>query len=159
MNDEYTRKLQDGLLQITSATFDKASAYTNLVMFAGYGCFFALWSLLKADLAPIPTAVAAILMAISASTFGLYEVYKMAYTAIAMNGLTDLLDNPGLQYSAAVMVRRMDKYQRRSRELNLSFFKMWKTVLAVCASTGCAAVFIFLATLFHHLFTLLMKAL
>jgi hypothetical protein len=159
MNDEHSNKLIDGLTQITSATFDKANAYTHLIIFAGYGSFFALWSLTKSELAPIPSTIAAILMLISVATFAFFEVYRMAYTSIEMKELIGLLENPDGQYSAAVMVERMNKYQTRARQLNLSFYKLWEVILLVCVSTGGLAVVILLGTLFHYLILLLAKSL
>jgi hypothetical protein len=39
-----SERLFEELVKVISASYDKASAYTNLVMVAGYATFFATWA-------------------------------------------------------------------------------------------------------------------
>ena len=154
--EEQGKKLIDGLVQVASSAFDKAIAYTNLIIVAGYGAFFGLWTLAKADLAPLPSALALILILISAATFVFFEVYRMAYTTVTMRDLYSLINQDG-PLPVNVMLKRMNEFQTRSRKLTLSFHKSWELTLLVCVSTGVFAVLILFGTLLHQLFTILNK--
>lgn len=65
-------------IALVSATFDKAVAYTNVVMIAGYASFFALWSLVR-DLDQPLNRLAALCMLVSVGLFVSFEFVKMVY--------------------------------------------------------------------------------
>jgi hypothetical protein len=113
---------------------------------------------MKNDVPQIPSTVAMILMVISVATFAFFEVYKMAFIQNRLQGLIGLLQNPGGQYPLPVMIERLNELENKNRELSLSFYKVWRTVLPVTVATGGLAVFIFFGTLLYHLGTLLLVA-
>jgi len=154
--EDQEKKVVDGLVQVMSSSFDKAAAYTNLIIVAGYGAFFGLWTLTKNDLPPLPSTLAAILILISAATFVFFEVFRMAYTTIGLRDLYGLI-NPEGHSPVNVMLQRMNEFQTRSRKLNLSFHRLWELVLLVCVSTGVLAVLLLFGALLYRLFTTLSK--
>ena len=70
-------KMVEAVSKLVTTTYDKAVAYTNLILIAGYASFFALLGATKSLLHERTTVIAALLMAISVSSFILFEVYKM----------------------------------------------------------------------------------
>jgi hypothetical protein len=72
--DEFRRTIVD----IQSKLYDKATAYTNLVMLGGYAGSFTLWSYTKQQLPPRATIYIALWLGASLVGFVLYQVYKIA---------------------------------------------------------------------------------
>ncbi|EJC6960356.1 hypothetical protein MX910_004386 [Vibrio vulnificus] len=68
--------LVEAQIKILTASYDKMAAYTNLVVVAGYATFFGLWNLTKDILSPDQKLWSALLIAISASVFVIFEVTK-----------------------------------------------------------------------------------
>lgn len=153
------KDLTDSLVKIASESFDKGSAYTNLIIFAGYGAFFALWSMIHSDLSPLPAALAILLMLISASVFVFFEIYRMASTATMMRPLYQLIENPDGQLPLAVMQQKVRDFQEQSRRITISFNRVWEVVLVVCVPTGGLAVLILATALIHRIFGTLITAL
>ncbi len=63
-------------IKLLAATFDKGSAYTNIVMIAGYASFFGIWSMVK-DLNRPANKMAVLLMLLSVTIFVVFEFVKM----------------------------------------------------------------------------------
>src|SRR5688572_20847673 len=74
-------KIIETQIKIITASYDKAAAYTNLIVVAGYAAFFGLWTLTKPYLPRELALWAALLMLLSAATFVVFEVYKMNVTS------------------------------------------------------------------------------
>jgi hypothetical protein len=72
--EEYRRTIVD----IQSKLYDKATAYTNLVMLGGYAGGFTLWSYTKSQLPPRANIIVALSLGMSLVGFVLYQVYKIA---------------------------------------------------------------------------------
>jgi hypothetical protein len=153
--EEAAKKLRDGYVQSISATFDKAVAYTNLIIVAGYGAFVGLWSLTKGDVQPVLSTVAAILMIVSATTFVMFEVYKMYRTTNVIRDLTAFLEDPAIKNDATVLQNKMDEYQLESRRHNLTFVRVWRISVFICVPTGILAVLVLLGSFLYRLITLL----
>jgi hypothetical protein len=71
--DEYRKTIVD----IQSKLYDKASAYTNLVMLGGYAGSFTLWSYTKQQLPARASIIVALCLGSSLVGFVLYQVYKI----------------------------------------------------------------------------------
>jgi hypothetical protein len=70
-------EISDAQIRVLSAVFDKAVAYTNLIMLGGYAGFFGLWQLTSSSLTKTLSMWAALLVFISLVTFVGYEIFKM----------------------------------------------------------------------------------
>ncbi len=46
-SNEQQNKLVDDIIKINSALYEKATAYTNVVILAGYVAFFSVWNNMK----------------------------------------------------------------------------------------------------------------
>ena len=71
--------IQDYQIKLLSALFDKATAYANLIIMAGYAGFFGLWSFTKDKLTPMQVFWSALFITISASVFVIFETFKIPF--------------------------------------------------------------------------------
>jgi hypothetical protein len=71
-------------IDILTKGFDRASAYTNLVMFGGYAGAFTIWNFTRDMLGTLAQASVALLLIISLVTFIFFEVFKMVINAKAV---------------------------------------------------------------------------
>lgn len=71
-------EISDTQLKIVTATFEKSTAYTNLMLLRGYAGFFGLWQLAKKFLSKQQVVLwATLLVLISLGSFIVFEVAKM----------------------------------------------------------------------------------
>ena len=83
---EHEKRIE-AVVRIMAALYDKAAAYTNLVVIAGYAAFFAVWANIKGLLPKREMMYAALFMTISLICFVLWETAKMVMTTVQLNSL------------------------------------------------------------------------
>ncbi len=126
------------LIDIQTKVFDRAAAYTNLIMFGGYAGGFAIWNFTRDMLGTSAQAWVALLLIISLATFILFEVFKMVFSSKAVFR------------QRAILTKEMppDQFFAKLRELeqhdNLRIAKilipLWVGVLVISVSTALGAV-------------------
>src|SRR5438034_479873 len=83
--DEETKRqidlVVDTQIRIIAGSYDKANAYTNLIILAGYAGLFALWQFTKDNLGRTQVLVSGLLFLISITIFVVFEIYKAHYTS------------------------------------------------------------------------------
>lgn len=126
LKDEQDKKIET-LIKVLSALYDKAAAYTNLIMVAGYAGFFAVWANMKGFMTPTEMRLSALSMIFSLLIFVLWEVTKMILTSRNLHRLLEVLNAPPTEFDA-----RLKKQQRDERVFNIGFLRAWRIVL-VCA--------------------------
>jgi hypothetical protein len=87
MGPSQSPNLAKELQEIQSRMFDRASAYTKLILGLGYGGFFAAWSGAKPNLRPLELMSSALLMLVSLLLFigfEIYEAYFLSSRSIAL---------------------------------------------------------------------------
>jgi hypothetical protein len=129
-------KQQEALSKIVSVVYDKAAAYTNVIVIAGYASFFALWSSTKPVLSSRLAISAILSMTVSATAFIAFETFKMIWTAGFLRRYQHLLTDPDLEQFQA----RLDKYQALHRRHELGFMWIWRCMLIVTIPTALLAV-------------------
>lgn len=88
--------------EILAHVYDKASAYTNIVMTVGYAAVFGIWQLMKDHLTYGQNLLVAVLVIISIMLFAGFEVYKMISHAFFFRRLNKILTNfPGNEQGEA----------------------------------------------------------
>lgn len=70
------------LIDIQTKVFDRAAAYSNLIMFGGYAGGFAIWNFTREILGNQAEVWVALLLTISLATFIFFEVFKMIFTSM-----------------------------------------------------------------------------
>jgi hypothetical protein len=140
-------KIIDTQIKIITASYDKATSYTNVIILAGYASFFGLWSITKVYLSRELTLAAAILMCASAGTFVFFEVYKMSFVSHNFTkkylAMTEQLNGKPLPDILA----DIQKLEAESRRDALKFLPVWRVCLLVAVITGLGGI----GTLFYSL--------
>ena len=129
---QHDQQLDDTLKAVTTV-YSNARAYNNLLIFAGYAAFFAMWGFLRNDIPRPASHWALLLILASATVFVLWEVAKMAWLGWQMqrNAKAMLKENPVAQIQALA--------PSEVREA-LIFGKVWVYVIVVTVVTGVAAI-------------------
>lgn len=101
------------LNKLVVTIFDKGSAYTNVVILAGYAAFFALMPFVKELITPGERKGAILLMLASITTFVGFEVYKITVAQFWVTARIDEFNqhqhDPGFE--------RVDEAHRLQRDL------------------------------------------
>lgn len=79
--EEAAKKAREAMIEIVTRTFDRATAYTNLIMLGGYAGAFTIWSFTRGDLPKTARILVAVLLGISLCAFVFFETFKMVFTA------------------------------------------------------------------------------
>ncbi|CAN5256613.1 hypothetical protein BH10PSE1_BH10PSE1_34560 [soil metagenome] len=123
----------DQLYQLSFQMFEKATAYENVVLVAGYAGFFALWSSVVKDIPPVIRFWSVGLMGISLVVYVLFHIAQMTTRAVfqyrMMSIMAKKLADPNFK---EIWVAELKKPQRATGFVLLA----WPFVLAVSASTG-----------------------
>ena len=77
--DDDLGKYRDLAIDIHSKAYDRAAAYTNLIMLGGYAGGFAIWNFTRDHLTAKTSAWVAIFLLLSITAFILFEIYKMVF--------------------------------------------------------------------------------
>jgi hypothetical protein len=129
-------KQLEQLTKVLTAAYDKAIAYTDLILVAGYASFFALWSATKPVLSERLAIAACLSMLISAATFVFFEVYKAIHTSRFMTRNQQLLVEPDPRKLQA----NLKAYEQNEGKQALQFVRVWAVVLAISIPTAVLAV-------------------
>ena len=80
--------------ELLAHSYGHAQAYTTVVLLAGYAGFFAVWTFLKQDLSKEQVFSSGLLIALSLSSYIIWEVYQAFYRSRTLLGLTKAVQNP-----------------------------------------------------------------
>ncbi len=119
------RDLVDREIKVLSASFDKAVAYTNIVVIAGYGGFFGLWSLTKGYLTATEARYAALSMLASASIFVGFEVFKMIGATFMLRKRAEILQDPKAKTDREELAKRLDDHEKKFESWNVYVMRAW----------------------------------
>lgn len=135
-----TEKMTEALTKIVSATYDKAVAYTNVILVAGYASFFALWSATKPVLSEHLSIAAVLLMMLSVTIFVFFELFKMVQHGCLFSRHQDLLTDRGARDDPRLLQQRLKEFQDAQRQEGLRHVRVWIIVLWLTVPTALLAV-------------------
>jgi hypothetical protein len=128
------------VIDIYSKAYDRAAAYTNLIMLGGYAGGFAIWNFTRAYLTARASAWTALLLLSSLTVFILFEIYKMVFHTRHGIKIAALLRQ---SKPVAEIVSDVQEYDKIIVREGLFFVqRIWGTALAVCVVTALAAMVI-----------------
>lgn len=130
----------DMQIRILSAVYEKAIAYTNLIVLAGYASFFGLWQLTKDGLTKQQTMWAALCILSSAVVFVMFEVTKMYVSSRTILKLNKTIADPAVVNSAARLMAALGAVEKEERRVVIMFGYWWHFALAFTVLTGLAGV-------------------
>jgi len=132
-------------MRVTANAFERASAYNSVLILACYASFFGLWQITKESLDPKWGIVAALLMAISAASFVIFEVAKTFYTSRQILKLQKTMFGPH-KNNPAKLLEEFNKYEDKARIVNIVLVPFWYVSFSVSVLTGVAALIILVST-------------
>ncbi|MBW8000854.1 MAG: hypothetical protein FVQ80_02375 [Planctomycetes bacterium] len=123
-------------IKLASAIYDKANAYTNLVIMAGYAGFFGLWTITKDNLTPKQVLLSALFLLISGICFVLFETVKMIVNASFMLSKNCALKKLSNVESVDDFLNVMDEHDKTIQSRNVKFTWFWIFSLIFIVPTG-----------------------
>ncbi|HEX4920679.1 MAG TPA: hypothetical protein VFV92_08060 [Candidatus Bathyarchaeia archaeon] len=118
------------LRELQSQMFDKASAYTKLILGLGYGGFFAAWSGGKANLRPLELMSSAFLMLLSLILFIGFEMYEEFFLSTRNLAFAKALSS---QSDVLGAIERLKTDEAKSVN---AYVRVWKFIFWPSAITG-----------------------
>ena len=128
-NASILRELSD----FQSAMYDKASAYTKLIMGLGYGGFFVAWSGTRPHLSPKLLVSSALLVTMSLVLYIVFEICQAMIGSYLSIEFAKTVDKPGADVFEALRT-----YKTKASRLTTPLLTMWKVVFPVSVLTGLA---------------------
>lgn len=138
-------------IKILSVSYDKSIAYTNLITVAGYASFFGLWQITKDNLSSNYSIWAALLIAISAATFVLFEVTKNYFQSRNMQKLNKIVTDPEIANSAVALQTAFDNHNKRLNRQIVFWGYWWHFSWLITVATGVTAIGLLLWAFITHL--------
>ncbi|MGJ0426773.1 hypothetical protein [Methylocystis sp.] len=139
---EQQEKIQKALIEASSKAFEKAQAYTNVIIIAGYAGAFSLWSSTKAQLPNKANVIIALLLGFSMLVFVLHEIYGMIQRSIHFHKISPLIN---------MQLPSDEKLRRTEAKAELNNNPIWIASLLGTIPTALAAI----ALLFYSYFAIL----
>ena len=124
----------DIMIKVASALYDKAVAYTNVIILAGYAAFFTVWSTMKAKMSHREMLVAAFCITFSLVFFVFWEVTKMIVNSKSLTGLLNVLKAPPQEFD-----QRLAEQQKADQRLNIRLLRFWIVILVFTVVPGLIA--------------------
>lgn len=133
-------KMIETLVKILSSSYDKAIAYNNVVIVAGYATFFAIWGATKPALTHWISITSALLMVSSATVFVLFELFKMVQSSQTLMQLQSIAADENARKDPEVFQSKVKAFETLQRSASLHFVRVWVAVLGITVSTAVAAI-------------------
>jgi hypothetical protein len=122
----------DAMKEVVAHAYSKATAYSNVIIIAGYVALFSIWSVMRDKLPGKAMFVVALLITLSAALFVLFEVFKMVASGIYFRKITKSLEGVGGP-------ELISKIQQEGKRFELSVARVWIFVLVPTLFFGLAA--------------------
>ena len=134
------KETRDNFVEILSAAYDKAMAYTNLIMIAGYVSFFTMWSFTREYLSKGQVLWSALIMTVSIVVFVSYEVLKMIVSSRTLLRFNRAISDPALQTDPDALASALAKHQNEVQEQTVWLGRFWHVILVVTITTALIAI-------------------
>jgi hypothetical protein len=112
-DQDATDQLIEAQIKIMAASYDKAIAYTNLLIVAGYACFFGMWKMTENYLSKGQILWSALLMTTSAIIFVFFEVTKTFYSSRQLQKLNSIVTNEEINSSFQKLHEAFAEYNKK----------------------------------------------
>jgi hypothetical protein len=136
---EAGEKIVETQIKILTVSYDRAAAYNNVIIIAGYAAFFGLWSVTKVYLSKGQAMWAALLACISLATFVFFQVYQMALVSHRLHNRYLVLYDKLKGKSAQIVLAELKALEESSKRELLRFLPAWRIHLLIAVSTGMSA--------------------
>lgn len=144
---ETQERLRDELISVNSQIFDKASAYTNLVIVAGYAGFLTVWTNVRTTMTHRELVASGLAIFVSLAVFVVWEIFTMIYLARAMQQFARVAEAPPSK--VAEIFGQMQRAQQRAVLRNRA---LWMWALLATLIPGLFAAGVLFTSLLRNLF-------
>jgi hypothetical protein len=139
-------------IKLQSSLFDKARAYTNVILAIGYVGYFGVWSASRPFLSKRQTIWTLVLLLVSLTTFVLYEVLTMFVASRAMRKRSlELFSVPVNDLDVPEILGRFASIDAAANRSMLKLAPLWPFVYVVAVGSGLLGIGTMLSGLFWHL--------
>jgi hypothetical protein len=141
-------KVRSTIIEINAKVFDKAQAYTNVIILAGYAGAFTIWTYIKANLPLRAHLVVALGLGFSLLLFILFEIFGMIMRTRSLLRVRRVISDESTpeQFFANLKVAQKAEAAQFGWVMPL-----WAVVLTVCVTSALFAI----SVLFYNAFALL----
>jgi hypothetical protein len=128
------QELWNAQKELLAHSYGHAQAYTTVVLLAGYAGFFAVWTFLKQDLSKGQVFSSGLLIALSLSSYIIWEIYQAFHRSQALLGLNKaVLDPKNFDTLLA-------EYKKTQQDRTIRLGRIWIFVFGFTVLTGFSAV-------------------
>lgn len=122
--EEFAEKRRDILLEVSATSYERGTAYSNLIILAGYAGSFSVWALVKDDdiLSPRATAAVGTFLGLSLLVFVTFEIWKMIELSNRGIRVGTILRR---KQSAEAFLRELAEFCRSEQEQDLTVSASW----------------------------------
>lgn len=129
-------EIADAQLKVVTATFDKAAAYSNLMLLGGYAGFFGLWQLTKDYLSKSQALWSALLVLSSLAAFVIFEVVKMVVTHKGVMAQAAVLRSEAGRKNPQVLIENLNRLSAVQDRSSKRFMVFWAITVGFTVLTG-----------------------
>ena len=114
--------------EILTKAFDRSTAYSNVILVAGYAGIFTIWSFTKSQLPDRAIIVIALSLLISLAAFVVFEIVKMLLNTRAIVAPLRVLKGPATATEKMEAVKQIDG---TSAKVMVAFWFYWAATMIV----------------------------
>jgi hypothetical protein len=124
LDDNKMKERMDAAVKSQIQIFDRAQAYSNAIVVAGYAGIFGVWTFTKGTLTPHATDLIAILIGVSLLLYISWEIYSMVIRAVTANRYFKLISKSPMEY-----FKLAAEYEADARSVSAHTMVIWKSIL------------------------------
>jgi hypothetical protein len=127
----------DAIVEIQGKLYERASAYMNLMLLAGYAGGFTIWSNSSGNFSQKSNVCIGLSLGLSLTSFILFEVFKMlanALSFIKMRRLIRSKDNP------EKFLKDIQRLYHKAMEPKIAYIPFWLITMGVSVSGALFAI-------------------
>ncbi|MCP8939385.1 hypothetical protein NK718_12745 [Alsobacter sp. SYSU M60028] len=140
---KHVKERQAIFVEILSKTYDRAAAYTNVVLIGGYAAAFTIWSNTKMFLPKSATLWTGGLLLLSLSAFVFFEVIKMVLNAKLFLSMYSLALS---EQEPVAFERKVKEAQLAEQRLSVVMVRWWILTLIICVPSALVSLFILIVS-------------
>jgi hypothetical protein len=139
-HDDLVARMLEAQQKLVTVSYDKAAAYTTVIIFGGYAGVFGLWQLTKEYLSKSQALWAALLLLVSLLAFVLFEVGKMVLTTRTVFAKMRVLSSPENKASPARFLKALEDLERTQSAALFPFMIAWAISVSIAVACALGAV-------------------
>ncbi len=145
--DKYKKDVLEFYTSIIARSYDKASAYSHLIIMAGYALFFSFWGNVRNEVNPFWGRVSVVTMLFSVIFFIIWEIIMMICTSLNFRKLHKIQ-----KISPDKFEEHIKKIEKEEKEFEANLAQFWVFELFLTIIPGFAGAIILITLYVKTLF-------